>query len=108
MQDLGHAKIVRSQRGLHGGFTLVREPRDLTILEVVNSVDAFYPITRCPLGKPGHTSGLCPLHQRIDNVMTAAEKALDHATIVELLLEPKLLCCLPCISEPVELEHAAM
>ena len=35
LQSLAKARIVRSQRGLHGGFSLVKTPEELTILEVV-------------------------------------------------------------------------
>lgn len=105
LKGLTRAGIVDSQRGLHGGFTLARDPSDLTILEVVNAVDAMRRIPRCPLGRPAHTSGLCPLHRRMDNVMAAAERSLEHSTIGELLQEPNLLCSLPCISEPAGLQY---
>lgn len=107
MKGLSRAGIVGSRRGLHGGFTLTRDPSDVTVLEVVNAVDAFHRIHDCPLGRPAHTSGLCPLHRRLDNVMAAAEKSLQHMTIGEVLQEPGLLCSLPCIAEPVSLEHEA-
>ena len=42
MKGLNRAGIVGSQRGLHGGFTLAREPHEVTVLEVVNAVDAFH------------------------------------------------------------------
>ncbi|MBC8350445.1 MAG: Rrf2 family transcriptional regulator [Planctomycetes bacterium] len=98
MKGLTRAGIVGSQRGLHGGFTLARNPCDVTVLEVVNAVDAFHRIPQCPLGRPAHTSGLCPLHRRLDNVMAVAERSLEQATIGEVLEEPGLLCTLPCIS----------
>ena len=97
MKGLSRAGIVGSQRGLHGGFKLAREPDEVTILEVVNAVDAFHRIENCPLGRPAHHSGLCPLHRRIDNVMAAAEESLAYATIGELIQEPGLLCSLPCV-----------
>ncbi|MAD80864.1 MAG: Rrf2 family transcriptional regulator [Pirellulaceae bacterium] len=100
MKVLTRAGIVGSQRGLHGGFTLARDPRHVTILEVVNAVDEFRRISKCPLGRPAHTSGLCPLHRRMDNVMAVAENTLAHTSIGEVLDEPGLLCHLPCVSEP--------
>ncbi len=101
LKGLRRAGIVSSQRGLHGGYTLTREPEDLTILDVVTAVDARQRIENCPLGRPAHTSGLCPLHRRMDHVMAAAEESYGETTIGELLEEPGLLCSLPCISEPV-------
>lgn len=108
MQGLSRSGIVRSQRGLHGGFTLALPASELSILDVVTAVDAFYRITRCPLGRPSHTSGLCPLHRRMDGVMAAAEKSFEHTTIGEVLEEPGLLCTLPCVVEATDLEHASL
>ncbi|MCP4784795.1 MAG: Rrf2 family transcriptional regulator [Fuerstiella sp.] len=99
MQGLSRIGIVKSQRGLHGGFKLAKDPGELTILDVVNAVDAFQRVDRCPLGRPSHNSGLCPLHRRIDNVMAAAEQTLHETTIQEVLQEPGLLCTLPCVAE---------
>lgn len=101
MKSLGRVGLVDSQRGLHGGFTLSRDPSDVTILEVVCAVDAFHRIARCPLGRPAHTSGLCPLHRRLDNVIAAAERSLEDTTLGEVLEEPGLLCSLPCVSDPL-------
>jgi Rrf2 family protein len=101
MKRLNRAGIVDSKRGLRGGYWLTRDPDELTILEVVNAVDAFQRIERCPLGKPAHTSGLCPLHRRMDNVIAAAERRLDATTFGDIVEEPGLLCSLPCVVEPI-------
>jgi len=107
MKGLSRAGIVDSQRGLHGGFTLARDPAELTILEVLNAVDSFHRIEQCPLGRPAHTSGLCPLHRRMDNVMAVAENTFERTTIGEVLEEPGLLCTLPCIAEPAAANRGA-
>jgi Rrf2 family nitric oxide-sensitive transcriptional repressor len=98
MQGLVKAGLVVSQRGLHGGFTLLRSPKDLTILDVVQAVDPILRITTCPLNLPGHGSNLCPLHRRLDNAMAAVETAFSRTTIAQLLAEPtgsKPLCNFP-------------
>ena len=100
MKGLTRVGLVNSQRGVHGGFTLVRDPSDISVLDVICAVDTFHRIPRCPLGQPAHTSGLCPLHRRLDNVMAAAERSFEQTSIGELLEEPGLLCTLPCVSEP--------
>lgn len=101
MQGLSRASIVRSQRGLHGGFTLARDPDELTILDVVQAVDALRHYPNCPLGKIAYASGLCPLHQRLERLMAAAEREFHGTTISELLDGPgsNNLCHFPCISE---------
>src|SRR5215470_527471 len=62
LQSMARGKIVTSQRGLHGGFLLARQPDQISILEVVNAVDPVQRIRECPLGFPAHGVNLCPLH----------------------------------------------
>jgi Rrf2 family protein len=87
MQGLSRARLVRSQRGLHGGFTLAVPAAELTVWDVVEAVDPIRRIRSCPLGLPGHMT-LCPLHRRLDDALALVEKALKESTIAELLREP--------------------
>jgi Rrf2 family protein len=87
MQGLSRANLVRSQRGLGGGFSLATPPELLTVFDVVQAVDPIRRITACPLGLKGHIN-LCPLHRRLDNAIAMVEKALRESTIAELLVEP--------------------
>jgi Rrf2 family protein len=87
MQGLVRAGLVRAQRGLHGGFNLVKPAAELTVLDVVQAVDPLRRITRCPLGLKGHAA-LCPLHRRLDGAVALVEQALSGSTIAELLREP--------------------
>jgi Rrf2 family nitric oxide-sensitive transcriptional repressor len=103
LKNLCRAGIVDSQRGLHGGFTLTIDPNELTILAVVNAVDEFPRIKRCPLGRPSHANGLCPLHRRMDKVLADAEEALGQTTIAEVLEGPGLLCDAPGVIKTISL-----
>ncbi|MCA9229993.1 MAG: Rrf2 family transcriptional regulator, partial [Planctomycetales bacterium] len=69
MQGLVRSSIVRSQRGLHGGFVLAQEPGTLTIWNVVDAVEPFRRIHTCPLGIDSHGAKLCSLHRRLDEAM---------------------------------------
>lgn len=84
MRDLVVAKIVTSQRGPNGGFTLLRQPDEVTILDVINAVDPVRRITECPLGNPAHVK-LCPLHQRLDDAIATIEESFRRTTIAEVL-----------------------
>ncbi|MBM4000734.1 MAG: Rrf2 family transcriptional regulator [Planctomycetes bacterium] len=89
MQSLARTRIVRSQRGLKGGFKLAHAPNDLTILAVVNAVDPIRRYASCPLGLPSHGTTLCHLHLRLDDAATAVERAFGETTIAELLAGPR-------------------
>jgi Rrf2 family transcriptional regulator, nitric oxide-sensitive transcriptional repressor len=98
LQGLARDGLVISQRGLHGGFTLMRSPSDVTIFDVVQAVDPIPRIHTCPLGLPNHGSELCPLHRRLDSAALAIETAFKRTTIAQLLIEPgdsRPLCAFP-------------
>jgi len=84
LQELVRAKLIRSQSGPGGGYTLARSPEKITVLDVVNVVSPLERIRHCPLGLRSHTQ-LCPLHAELDRAYAATEAALSRVTIAELL-----------------------
>ena len=46
-QSLSKAGIVRSHRGVRGGFTLSRDPREITIKEVLETIQGPYFLMKC-------------------------------------------------------------
>ncbi len=87
LQGLSKAGIVRSQRGIGGGITLVAKPNEVTIFDVVSAVDPLQRIKTCPLQLESHGTTLCPLHRRIDNAMAEVEVAFRGTTLADLLGE---------------------
>jgi Rrf2 family transcriptional regulator, nitric oxide-sensitive transcriptional repressor len=94
MQTLARQDLVRTQRGPGGGFTLVRPPDELSILDVINAVDPLKPIERCPLGYGSHTPGLCPLHTRLQQALVLIEKVFRDTKISDLLSTSAQKSCL--------------
>jgi Rrf2 family protein len=88
IQELVHEGVLRSQRGIGGGISLVKPPAELTILEVVNAVDAIQRINHCPLDLAAHGVNLCPLHRRVDSALALVEEAFRSTTLAEVLAEP--------------------
>ncbi|QOI99462.1 MAG: Rrf2 family transcriptional regulator [Phycisphaeraceae bacterium] len=84
MRDLVVAGLVNSRRGPNGGFVLAVPAETISMLDVVNAVDPFRRITKCPLGKPAHLA-LCPLHQRMDDAMASVEAEFRRTTLAEVL-----------------------
>jgi Rrf2 family transcriptional regulator, nitric oxide-sensitive transcriptional repressor len=98
MQQLARGGLVSSQRGLHGGFTLEKNPKELTMYDVLQCMDPIPRITECPLKLEGHGTNLCPLHRRLDNAMQALELSFKKTSIAQLLTEPtssRPLCNFP-------------
>lgn len=46
-QSLSRARIVKSARGSGGGFSLVRTPDEITVLEVIEAVEGPIALQRC-------------------------------------------------------------
>lgn len=88
IQNLVQHGVLRSQRGLGGGISLVKAPAELTILEVVNAVDPIRRIRTCPLELAAHGVKLCPLHKRVDQALESVERAFAQTTLKEILDEP--------------------
>jgi Rrf2 family protein len=88
MKQLAQAGLVKSQRGVGGGFTLTNPPDRVTILQVVNAVDPVQRIRTCPLGLAAHGVKLCPLHKRMDDALDAVERAFAGSTLAEIIAEP--------------------
>ncbi len=88
LQPLVRANVVRGQRGTGGGYSLVRPPMELTLLEVVNCVDPIQRIETCPLSLATHGKKLCPLHSHLNQVIIAEESRLSAVKVGELLGSP--------------------
>lgn len=103
MQGLVRSRLVSSQRGLHGGFMLQRDPRELTVHDVVQAVDPIPRIDRCPLQLEGHGTDLCPLHRVVDDAMARVEELFRRTTIEALIHAPganRPLCSCPREDQP--------
>ncbi len=86
MQMLAKAQLVQSRRGQGGGFTLAREPHEITIWDIVQAVDPIQRIERCPLDVENHTN-LCPLHRRLDQALAGVEEAFRSTSLAQLIAE---------------------
>jgi Rrf2 family protein len=84
LQDLVHAKLIHSQPGPGGGYSLAHPPHRLSILDVVNAVSPIERIERCPLRLRTHVE-LCPLHKELDKAYATVQTALSKVTIAQLV-----------------------
>jgi Rrf2 family protein len=87
LQALARAELVRAQRGRGGGFALTCDPARTTMLDVVNAIDPLKRIRTCPLERESHRGTLCPLHQRVDDVLALLEESLREMTLQRVIDE---------------------
>jgi len=81
LQKLARARILESQKGLHGGFRCERHPGKVTLYELLRAVDAF------PETVGVHCDDDLPaaFHERFTVVQQAYERFLHETTIQDLL-----------------------
>jgi Rrf2 family protein len=98
MQNLSRAGILKSQRGLYGGFTLAYPAEQMSVLQIINAVDPLRRYPACPLGIASHGKRLCPLHSKLDEAAQMVEDAFRQTMVAELLDAPasrRPLCRFP-------------
>ena len=62
-QRLSHAGITSSRRGVRGGFVLARNPRDISLLQVVEAIDGPLEVNRCVIDNTNcDLNATCVIH----------------------------------------------
>ncbi len=84
MQQLVRGGVVQSQRGRGGGFSLSRQPAQISIWDIMEAVEPFQRIKTCPLGLDQHAM-LCPLHRKVDRALEHVEEAFRSTTLAEVV-----------------------
>jgi Rrf2 family protein len=77
-QSLSKNGVVRSHRGVRGGFTLAKDPREITMKEVLETIQGPYHLMKCTEDKSTCTKDpdeFCALRE----VLIIAERRLISA-----------------------------
>ncbi len=85
LQKLVKAKIVRSSRGVKGGFSLARQARDITVLEVLEAIEGKLALNICVSDKKKCSfSKHCPSHLLWLNVQAKVVDTLKKSNFEDL------------------------
>jgi len=87
-QQLGRSGMVTSQRGARGGFRLARDPGQITLRDVVESIDGSLPMYTCLKDLRGCTLGLpCPVQSAFEEARQRMAEVLEATSIKDLLVD---------------------
>jgi len=92
LQQLAKQKILSSSKGPHGGFSLLKDPRKITLIDIVNTIDGYDTFTDCIMHN-GSCEGVekegkrCPLHQDYEKSRRELIKLFSNRTIHELVIK---------------------
>jgi Rrf2 family protein len=90
LRYLVRGQLLRSVRGVNGGFALARPPSEITLLEIVQAVEGPMQLTPCTGASEGceHT-GECPAASIWDLVQGNMQAILAHTTLESLVSTPR-------------------
>src|SRR5208282_4498597 len=91
-QNLAKAGLVCSIRGSRGGFALVKNPADISVLEIIEAVEGRIVFQRCKQAKPEceHVGGcaLCGLFERAQD---GVKDALTRTSLRDLIRQQETI-----------------
>ena len=76
------AGLVRSKRGVGGGYVLARPPDDITLADIVDAVEGPQIIMA---EHPDHCEGHCILQEVWVGVDEESRRVLEHVTLADLV-----------------------
>jgi len=86
-QTLAEAEIVKSHRGSRGGYSITKEPEDISILEVMEALQGPIAINRCFLGKDSCPNfNKCQLKEKLTTIQEGLHDFFSGISIADLLL----------------------
>lgn len=85
LQKLVRAKIVRSYRGVKGGFSLARQAKDISVLDVLEAIEGKLSMNVCLADrKKCSFSRHCPVHGVWVNVQEKVVEVLKKSDFDDL------------------------
>jgi Rrf2 family iron-sulfur cluster assembly transcriptional regulator len=90
-QSLSKSGLIRSHRGVKGGFTLSKPANQITVREVLESIQGPYFIAKCLNADDACDRKVCALKVMLKKVQDAMFEVFNSYTLAELLEWQKTL-----------------
>lgn len=88
LRKLAMAGIVKSYRGVGGGYDLAKEPRQISLKEVLEAIEGPIYINRC-LYEPGlcnmQRAGVCKVHKSLEKIQLDLMNDLAAVSFQDLM-----------------------
>lgn len=85
LQMLTKRRLVRSFKGIHGGYELARDAGRIPLIEIVNVTDGREFRESCVLGLPRcDNQNPCPLHEQWKGIRAGVTRMLDETSLADL------------------------
>jgi Rrf2 family protein len=85
LQRLVRHKLLASTQGTNGGYVLLRDPREISALEVIRAIEGPLFITSCNSSAKGCSQSLkCTVREPLQKVSRTIEEVLGKLTVWDL------------------------
>jgi Rrf2 family protein len=90
LQQLAKQKVLNSAKGPHGGFSLVKDPKKITLFDIIKAIDGDEIFTDCVMHN-GSCKSIerkkipCTLHEDYDKVRGDMINLFQSRTIYDLV-----------------------
>jgi len=90
LQLLAKQKILSSSKGPHGGFSLLKDPKKITLLDIILTIDGNDLIENCIIHNTtcscvGEEKLICPIHDEYARIRGNLVKLFTTKTIYNLV-----------------------
>ncbi len=90
LQQLAKQKILDSSKGPHGGFSLLKDPKKITLLDIVKTIDGDEIFTNCLIHNEtckslGDNKNSCILHEDYTALRTDLVRLFTMRTVQDLV-----------------------
>jgi len=90
LRSLVRARLLRSSRGVNGGFSLARPAADINMLEIVEAIEGPLALTDCVPSPTGCGWAMdCPASAVWLKVQDAMKETLKETTLEDLVSTPR-------------------
>lgn len=90
LQRLGKVSLVKSFRGVKGGFILARAPKEISLLEVIEAVQGPVAMNICAIDEAlCERSSSCAIHPVWVEIRKQVEQILKKKNFEDLRLDPE-------------------
>lgn len=85
-QDLARSRLLVSHRGAKGGFSLINEPHEISLLQIIEAVEGPIAIAPCLDVREGcEHANLCEIYDALDQAQAQMISVLENTTLADLV-----------------------
>ena len=89
MQQLTKKKVIKSFQGIKGGYSLSKDPDNVTLIEIIRAVEPNYQITECMQNGSSEKDctyfDCCMIRDPLAKVQKEIDKLFRSVTIHQIL-----------------------